>query len=302
MTSSREQATKSVLYVLICLIWGSTWFAIKISLDYFPPYLSAALRFALASLAIYIVILINGYKIPFDKISRKVYLQMALLSFSIPFALIYWAEQHISSGLASVLFAVYPFSVTIFTVLWLKNETVGWQKIVGMVLAFAGIVVIFADGLFTSHQNYLVGVVGVLAAATMQAAVAVIIKRDAAHINPVVINFLPMLFSAILLAVMALLMEPFDNVNFGWEGIAAILYLAIFGSVVTFSSYYWLLKRVNIILLALIAFITPVIAVVLGVVFGNEEFTIRHTIGTILVLAGILSANLLSQLKRSEAS
>jgi drug/metabolite transporter (DMT)-like permease len=98
-----------ITYAVLCFVWGSTWLAIKISLESFPPFLSAGLRFFVASFTIYSLMRIRGTELQTDKDSIRLYFMMGFFSFVIPFGLVYWAEQFVDSGLASVLFGVYPF-------------------------------------------------------------------------------------------------------------------------------------------------------------------------------------------------
>jgi drug/metabolite transporter (DMT)-like permease len=88
------------------------------------------------------------------------------------------------------------------------------------------------------------------------------------------------------------LQEDFSKLKFDFNGVASVFYLAFFGSVVTFTSFYWLLKRVNIVMLSLMAFITPIIALILGWLIFNEQLSTRHFWGSIIVLTGLLWANL----------
>jgi len=99
----------ALVYALLCFIWGSTWLAIRIGLESMPPIYSAGMRFTVASIFIFILMQFRGNKLQRDKISVRLYLVMGFFSFVIPFGLVYWAEQFVPSGLASVLFAVYPF-------------------------------------------------------------------------------------------------------------------------------------------------------------------------------------------------
>lgn len=106
-------------YILICLIWGSTWLVIKVGLNSFTPLFSAGFRFLSAAILFYIIISLKKIEIKKDKMAVKIYLILGLFSFFIPFALVYWAEQYISSGLTSILFGILPF----FYCNILKNNT-----------------------------------------------------------------------------------------------------------------------------------------------------------------------------------
>jgi len=279
-------------YILLCFIWGSTWLAIRISLESFTPFLSGGLRFLIASIAIFIIMRLKGITLQKDKLSVKLYLQMGFLSFVIPFGLVYWAEQFVPSGLASVLFGVYPFFVAIFSYFMIPNEKIGIGKTVGMILGFLGIIIIFSDSFSFTLSDYLLGMFAVMLSGIMQAYIAVTLKKYGKHLNPLSMNFIPMLIAGITGTLIGLFAEDFSKVSIEENGILAVLYLAIFGSVVTFTSFYWLMKRINVVILSLIAFITPIVALLLGWIFYNEVFTTHHLVGSALVLIGLLIANL----------
>lgn len=295
---SRETFKIIFTYALLCFIWGSTWLAIRISLESFTPFLSGGLRFLIASLAIFIIMRLKGITLQKDKLSVKLYLQMGFLSFVIPFGLVYWAEQFVPSGLASVLFGVYPFFVAIFSYFMIPNEKIGIGKTIGMVLGFIGIIIIFSDSFSFTISDYLLGMFAVMLSGIMQAFIAVTLKKHGKHLNPLSMNFIPMLIAGIAGTLIGLIAENMSRISFREDGILAVLYLAIFGSVVTFTSFYWLMKKINVVILSLIAFITPIVALILGWVFYNEVLATHHIIGSALVLVGLLIANLYGVLQQ----
>ena len=105
----------TLAYAALCFIWGSTWIAIRYGLEALTPMFSAGLRFSLASIVIFILMKIKNISLQTDKVSVRLYLLMGFFSFVIPFGLVYWAQQFIPSGMAAVLFAVYPFWVVILS-------------------------------------------------------------------------------------------------------------------------------------------------------------------------------------------
>ncbi|AFH50081.1 DMT superfamily drug/metaboltie permease [Ignavibacterium album JCM 16511] len=289
---TRETFKIIFTYLLLCFIWGSTWLAIRISLESFTPFLSGGLRFLIASVAIFIVMRLKGISLQKDKLSVKLYLQMGFLSFVIPFGLVYWAEQFVPSGLAAVLFGVYPFFVAIFSFFMIPNEKIGIGKTIGMIFGFAGIVVIFSDSFSFTISDYLLGMFAVMLSGIMQAYIAVTLKKYGRHLNPLSMNFIPMLIAGISGTLIGLFAENTSSISLHEAGIFAVLYLALFGSVVTFTAFYWLMKKINVVILSLIAFITPVVALILGWIFYNEVLTTQHLIGSAFVLIGLLIANL----------
>lgn len=289
-------------YTALCLIWGSTWIAIRIGLESFTPIFSAGIRFSLASIIIFMLMKMKKIELQTDKESIRLYLLMGFFSYVIPFGLVYWAEQFVPSGMAAVLFAVYPFWVVIFSFIRMPNEFIGFYKIFGTVLGFGGIVMIFSDSFVGDITNYLVGMFAVVLSGIMQAWIAVSIKKFGHHLHPLSMNFVPMMIAGISMVAIGIFAEDLSVINITESGVLSILYLAFFGSVITFTTFYWLIKRINLVILSLLAFITPIVALVLGYLFYNEELSTRHFIGAALVLTGVIWANLDNLLKLRKGS
>jgi drug/metabolite transporter (DMT)-like permease len=278
-------------YVAICTIWGSTWLVIKIGLETMTPLVGAGFRFLVASTLLFVLIKTRGVRVPWNRDERWFYGTVSLTSFSFPFALVYWGEQYIPSGLTSIIFAIYPFTVALFSFLFLPDEKVTAWKISGIVLGFIGVFTIFSNDLAASNPHSLWGMGAVLLSALLQGYSVIVIKRHGHSIHPFAITFVPMLIGAIVLLTAGVLFEDLSKIRFTSTAVLAILYLGVFGSVVTFVSYFWLLKRVEAVFLSLTAFITPIIAVVLGVIILGEQLSPRVFLGAAFVLGGIAVAN-----------
>jgi drug/metabolite transporter (DMT)-like permease len=288
-------STKAVVisvYVLICIIWGTTWLAIRVSLESLTPLYSASFRFLLAGLFIYLLMMMKGIKVQKDSLSIKLYILQGIFAFAIPFSLVYWAEQFVPSGLASVLFGVFPFFVALFSYLFIPGEHIGFYKVTGILFGFVGILIIFADDIGGDISLYLLGMFGVVTSGIMQAAMAVVIKKHGHHLNSLSMNLIPMLMGAVVMLLFGLIYEDFSALRFDFTAVWTVVYLGFFGSVVTFTSYYWLMKRINIVILALMAFITPIVALIAGWLFYNEQLSLYDFIGCLFVLAGIFIANI----------
>ncbi|HPN38359.1 MAG TPA: DMT family transporter [Melioribacteraceae bacterium] len=279
-------------YIAICLLWGSTWLAIKVGLESLTPFISSGARFITAALFFFIIIKLRNIKVVTDKLAIKLYLIMGFFSFAIPFGLVYWGQKFIPSGLASILFAVYPFFVIIFTKLFFKEENVNVYKIIGSIIGFSGIIVIFSDSIVIQSGVAILGLFAVVLSAIMQAFVAVVLKKYGKKLNPVSMNLFPVLIAGLLLTITGLLTEDTSKLKLDNNAILSVLYLASFGTIATFSTYYWLMKKISVVLLAISAFITPIVSVLLGWLILNEKLSFQEIMGSILVLFGILTANL----------
>jgi len=278
-------------FVVVSTVWGSTWLAIKIGLHSVPPFLAAGIRFLVAASVLLVIVRIRRLRVPFDADARRLYITLSILSFSVPFALVYWGQQFIPSGLSSILFSVYPFWVAICAHLFLKSERLDLFKITGITVGFAGLVIVFSGDLHWSDSNALYGMLAVLASAFLQGFALILIKKYGQPINPFVMNLVGMSSGAVIPLLLGIMLEWGSPITVDTRAIGSILYLALVGSVLTFVTYHWLLKRIEAVYLSLTSFINPIVAVLLGAAVLGESLELQVFVGALFVLSGILIAN-----------
>ena len=302
MNSAASGKPRIVLgYIVICLIWGTTWLAIKFATFTLPPFFSAGIRFTIASLVILLVLKVRRYKYRFDFKQLIFLLLVGLGSFSIQYGLVYWAEGRITSGLTAVTFAVMPFFVAVISKYFLKSERLSFWKAFGILLGFTGLVVIFGNDLHVGTMDRAEGILAVVFSALCNAVVAVSVKKYGTDIDPIYINLIPMALGAVTLILASLAFEDWHAIEFNTSTVLAMLYLSIFGSVIAFGIYYYLLKHISVVLLSMTSFITPVLALVSGAVFLGEKFPSGTLLGAALILVGILVMNTLGERNLNEA-
>ena len=275
------------LVALLCLIWGSTWLGIKIGLEDSPPFLSAGFRFLIATIFLYIWAKSRGIK--FSNYRGQIFkiLIPGFFMYYLSYSLVYWGEQYLNSGLTAVLFATLPFFVAVYASFLLKEERLNKFKLLGLLTGFSGIVLIFRDSLSFSGVDLLAGMVGIILSAACSAYASVRVKRDLYSVEPIVISTFQMGLGALLLLGSGFLLEKLSDFKLTYKSIGALLYLSFFGSALAFMVYYWLLKKIEVTKLSLIAFITPIVALVLGWLILKETITKYLLSGTILVIIGI---------------
>ncbi len=278
-------------FSVVSMVWGSTWLAIKIGLATIPPLTAAGVRFAVASLLLGIIVYVRKVPVPFTPDARKVYVSLGILSISIPFALAYWGQQYIPTGLSSVLFAAYPFWVTVFAHILLKGERLSLFKIAGVVLGFLGVCIIFWGDVQWTDPRSIEGMVAVLVSCVLQAFSLVLVKKYGQPISPLVMNLAGMSIGTFVLLGAGFVMESGQPIVWSRPAILSVLYLATVGSVLAFVTYYWLLKRIAAVYLSLTSFINPIVAVILGAAVLGEHLPPSVFGGAALVLLGILTAN-----------
>ncbi|HEY4439126.1 MAG TPA: EamA family transporter [Candidatus Elarobacter sp.] len=271
-----------VAYATMCLIWGTTWLAIKIGLRALPPVTGAGVRFVIA--ALFLWALAGAIRAPRGtKASWRTILILALTLFGGNYTLTYFAEMGLASGLVAVLFGTYPFFLFGLGAL-LLGERAGPTAIAGAALALGGVAVISLVGDVHASWPYVVATLG---AAAISAVGSIALKRAAAT-DP--FRTLPpaMLIAGLVMAVVGTIFEhPSLDRALSPSSIGAVLYLAIFGSGIAFSLNQWLYKHLETWVVGLSTLIFPVIAVAAGAIGGGEAFGWRDLLGAALVLAGV---------------
>ena len=282
--------TAATLAALI-LIWGTTWGAIRVSLRGIPPITGVALRFAIASAALLALVPFFGVKLGRSRTERWLWLANGLLTFTIPYGILYWAEQWVPSGLAAVLYATYPLMTALIAHLLLPEERLTVWKITGVLIGLAGVVVIFSEDFRALGGARVFSAAAILLICPLCAAFgSVLVKRWGQGVHPLSIAAMPMLITAVLAGAASRVLEPDRAETFGAAPVLALLYLAIMGSAVTFTLYFWLLKHQTATAMSLITYAIPVIAVAVGTLFLGEPFTLRIVLGAALVLVGVAVA------------
>lgn len=291
INSSPGRSAISIGLIVVCLIWGSTWLALKVGVTTVPPLLAASIRFFVASAILVLMLVLQDERIPRDKQFWKLCLIISFNNFSVPYSLIYLGQKNVPTGLSSILFASYPFWVALFSHLRLPGERITFAKGVGMSIGFLGIVMIFSDQINLTGRYPIVGMLAILVSALLQAFTLVTLRKHGKPYSPVALNLVAMFLGAVTLLAASLSIEDVKHAYFGTYSISSILFLATFGSVVTFVTYFWLVKHVQAVLLSLTAFVAPVITIFMGRYMLSEELDKEILLGASMVLIGILSAN-----------
>jgi len=277
-----------LVWLILCGIWGSTWLFIKLGLADLPPITFAGIRFVIACTILFSLIRIRRISMPRARADWILLACSGILSFGFNYGLVFWGEQYITSGLAALLQSTLPAFGLVFAHFHLPAERLSWTKIVGVVLGVVGVGVVFSNQLTVAGSRALAGCVALILSAMFAAYSNVLVKAYGKHLNPAVLSAGQMFFGLLLLLAVGIPLEgnPF---RFHWTPIAvvALLYLAIVGSVIAFLLYYWLVLNMDVTKSMLIALVTPVVAVILGMIVLDEEFGWRTLAGGAMIILGI---------------
>lgn len=279
----------SLVFAALCLIWGSTWLGIKIGLDFLPPFTFAGLRFVAATIVLFFLAKLLHARAPHGRSSWYLMIFLGIFQLTIPYGLVFWGEQYISSGLAAILFATLTFFVVIFAH-FLANEKLTQLKIGGIAASFAGLVVIFWRDV--AIQNFAIGTtflgsIAVVGSTASAALADVVAKRYAGKIDPSANVLVQSAICTLSLLTLGLLTESTIPMHFTILAIGTILYLGIFGSALAFVGLYWLLTQTTATNTSLLAFFTPILALLLGWLVLGETPDPSIGMGTVLILGGV---------------
>ena len=287
----------AVVYAAMCLIWGSTWIMIKLGLRGAPPMTAVAVRFILAALLVYFIIAIRRKKIPRTRGFLLLSLFLGVVHFALPYVLVYWGEQYISSGLTAVLYSTMPIFVALLARIFI-GDRLTFRKTTGILVGFAGVWVIFSDSMSFGGHDSMVGMVAILFSVLGASLSTVVVKKYASEYDPFVMLALPFAIGGLLVAAVAVFVEGSNPLQFDALTWITIIYLAVLGSVVAFSFFFWIIKKIDVTVLSYQTFIIPVFAVLIGWIFLKETVTIRVVAGAALILTGIALATLRNNRKR----
>lgn len=296
-------APLAALYV----IWGSTYLAIRVAIETLPPFLMASIRFLVAGAILYAFAIRRGDRVG-DRPGRKQWLATLVIG-----ALLLaggnggvsWGEQYISSGLAALLVATVPLWMVLIAH-FARQERLTWPVGVGLLIGLLGVALLVDPSL--GAGNHLIGVGAVLLAAVLWASGSIYARRAPLPKRPLVTTGMEMLGGAAVLAVMAVATGELGRVHLDQVSLAsalAVAYLAVFGSILAFSSYVWLLKTTRASVAGTYAYVNPAIAVLLGWGVAGEPVTARTLVGgavIILAVALIVSAGSIKELLRRRSS
>ena len=277
-----------LVWLILCGIWGSTWLFIKLGLADLPPITFAGIRFVIACTILFSLIRIRRIPVPRARADWILLATSGILSFGFNYGLVFWGEQYITSGLAALLQSTLPAFGLVFAHLYLPAERLSWKKISGVVLGVCGVGVVFSNQLAVSGRQALAGCVALVLSAMFAAYSNVLVKRFGKHLNPAVLSAGQMLFGLLLLLAVGIPLEgnPF-HLHWTLVAVVAMLYLAIVGSVIAFLLYYWLVLNMDVTKSMMIALVTPVVAVILGMMVLDEEFGWRTLAGGAMIMLGI---------------
>jgi drug/metabolite transporter (DMT)-like permease len=288
--SDRTARIDSVIFVALGLFWGSSYLFIKIGVETLSPFTLVAGRLAVGAALLAVVLAVSSQRLPRDRRTYGHLAMMAALNIVIPFSLITWGEQSIESALASILNASVPLFTIVLAALFLSDEPITINRVVGLLVGFGGVVVLTSPSL-SGQGGSLPGELAMIGASIAYAAGNVYARRYVRGLHPMVTSFFQVFFALLASAVLALVFEhPFD-LSIQPSTIVSVLWLGVFGSGLAYLAFFRLHSRWGSTRSSLVAYVLPVVGIALGFLVLHETIDGRVLAGTVLIIGGVALVN-----------
>jgi len=275
-------------YLALCIIWGTTWFFIKISLAGTPPFLGASLRFLLAGLILWGIVFWRREYPVWSATAIKVYLAFGVLNLAIGYSLSYWATQFIYSNLSSIIWAAFPLVLTLMAHFYLPEERLNLRKGISILLGMAGVILLMIDSGKLGGENVTAGILTIATAVVIAAWPNIYIKQHRHEIRTIPMNAVSQTLAGVLILIISFIVEKDQQMIMSFVNIGSLLYLVVFGTVIAWLIYIWLFSHISVTLISYIAFFPPIIATIIGWLVLGEKLTPVMLVGAGLVLIGII--------------
>ncbi|MED1205494.1 DMT family transporter [Heyndrickxia acidicola] len=282
-------------YVLMCLIFGTTFLAIKVGVDAgAPPFFSAGLRFFLAG-SILFLWMVRQRKARFSLLLRReMVLTAAGLTFG-TFAILYWSEQYLSSGIAAILSATGPL-ITLLLQAAISRKRLSVTSIAGCITGMAGVILLLLPGLMIKVSRlWVFGCIAIMLSQFFYSAGAVYSKRVVQRFqntSPIALNAAQMIYGGAMLFVLSLFTEHVHiSSMLTLKALFSLIYLIVIGSMVAHTIFYWLVAKTNPVFPSTWLYISPLIALLLGAILNKEPLSFLSFIGGFTIIIGIVLVN-----------
>ena len=274
-------------YVVVCVVWGSTYLAIRIGVRDLPPALFGGMRFLAAGAILLGLAALLRLPLPTRRRDWTTAAVVGILLLGVGNGLVIWAEQYVESGFVAILIVTGALWMAGFDALIPGSETrPTWRQFLGLLVGFAGAMVLVSGNLEGLGEAGLLGPVGVIVASASWALGSIYSKRHPVETGPHVHAALQMLFGGSALVLVGLLRGETGSLEFTPEGIGAVAYLIVFGSIVAYTSYVYLLRHAAPAFIGTHVYVNTIVAVLLGWGLLGE----RVTPWTFLAMAVILGS------------
>lgn len=249
-----------ILFIIVSLTWGTTWLAMRLTVETISPIFATGIRFIFAAPLLVIIARITNTPLLFPRGQRTFQIFICLFYFSIPFTLMIYGEKFVSSGLAAIIFANMPVAVLIASIFFLKEKTNIYQ-IIGLTIALAALAGILLNESSAQNGTHWQGVIALVAAVAIHAIIYTLCKKRSCSVSVITFNALPCLCAGIILTMAGWCIETPQLTTFSLQSWLSAAYLGAFAGVFGILCYFFLQQQASAFQASLVFLIFPVIAV-----------------------------------------
>ena len=274
-------------WITICIVWGTTYLAIRIGVSDLPPMLFAGIRWIIAGMMMAILLNLRHYKLPALKDLKDLAI-VGILLIGFANGLVVVAEQWLPSGLTALILSTLPFWVVGMEYFLPQRPKINLLIVSGLILGTVGVVLIFARDLnIALDVNIVLGGLCLLGAVIAWAGGSIYWKYKKSEVRPMMGASIQMLIAGVLQTALGLILGEHNGFHLTQNGALSLAYLIIFGSILGYASYIYSVTKLPLSLVSTYAYINPIIAILLGWYFLDEPLTVTVFIASGLILLGV---------------
>jgi drug/metabolite transporter (DMT)-like permease len=285
----RNQSTTNawIAYVAVAFFWGTTFLAIRIGVQTMPPFIMAGMRHALAGLLICSYFLFRGYALPTWN-QLKIAFVNGMLLLAIGNGLVSWAEMYLTSGVTALICALSPLAFLGANAIMGTKEPFTWRVVLGIVCCLLAQVFMFKDSMHElANPQYIVGIVFLLIAITSWGFGSIIAKKNQSDMHPLYGASFQMLSAGVVLLLLGTALGEWSDFTPTESGLWSIAYLVIFGSIIGYGSYMYILRNLPATVVSTYAYINTIVAVLLGWIWMGETVNTFVWLSVVLTISGV---------------
>jgi drug/metabolite transporter (DMT)-like permease len=288
----KNQRLAWVALAIVCIVWGTTYLALRVVVTHFPSFLFLGIRQAVAGLLLGGgLLLFGGRKWP----AKGVIIRQSIGGFfmiTLGNGLVGWGEKTIPSGIAALICSTMPLWVNMINLLINRNEKPNGLIYTGIICGIAGMFFIFRENLaYFGNTAYLIGIIITFTATLSWASASVWIKRVSTNTDPLMNAAIQMLSGGIWMFVFSFILEDYHHLVWSSDVIWSLIYLIFIGSILAYGAYGYALSKLPITIVSMYAYINPMVAVILGWLILKEALNIYTAIAFVLTVSGIYLVN-----------
>jgi drug/metabolite transporter (DMT)-like permease len=289
---TRSSRTDWLIFLALGFFWGSSYLFIRIGVQHgLEPFTLIMYRLLIGFLLLAAVVAVARESLPRDRRTYGHLFVMGAVNIAIPFSLITFAEQSVDSSLASVINSAVPLFVIVIAALFLKNESITVNRLAGLAVGFIGVALLVGVDVTKLTTGGATGELALIGATVSYAIGAVYAKRNVHGLRPMIPALFQVFFGLLITGTLAFVTERPLAVDWVPDSILSVVWLGVLGSGLAYLCYFRILQHWGATRASLVAYLLPVVGIVLGAVVLSETIAITTLVGTALVIGGIALVN-----------